>query len=134
MKIFLSWSGDRSRAVAAALDDWLRRVIHAVKPFYSAEISKGAKWSNEIDAALKGTQYGIVCLTPDNLDSVWIHYEAGALSKLDEAPIWTFLVGLSPGDVSQPLGRFQHTQAVKGDTFKLLKAITPASPRWVRSL
>jgi hypothetical protein len=123
MKIFLSWSGSCSRAVAEALNDWLRRVIQAVKPFYSAEIEKGAKWSSQIDDALAGTQLGIICLTPDNLKSTWIHFETGALSKTKDALIWTFLHGLTPGDVPQPLGKFQHTLANKADTLLLVKAI-----------
>jgi len=123
MKIFLSWSGPRSRAVAEALNDWLRRVIQAVKPFYSPEMEKGAKWSNEIDDALAGTHFGIVCLTPDNLESTWIHFETGALSKTKDALIWTFLHGLSPADVPPPLGKFQHTIAKKDDTLLLLRTI-----------
>ena len=123
MKIFLSWSGPRSRAVAEALNDWLRRVIQAVKPFYSPEIEKGAKWSGEIDSALEDTRFGIVCLTPDNLTSPWIHFEAGALSKTKDALIWTFLHGLTPGDVPPPLGKFQHTVAGRDDTLLLLKTI-----------
>jgi uncharacterized FlaG/YvyC family protein len=109
--------------VAEALSDWLQRVIQAVKPFYSPDIDKGAKWSNEIDDALEGTRFGIICLTPDNLKSEWIHYEAGALSKTKDASIWTFLLNLKPSDVKQPLGRFQHTLAEKTDVLKMLKSI-----------
>jgi hypothetical protein len=105
------------------LNDWLQRVIQAVKPFYSPEIEKGAKWSSEIDDALEGTRFGIVCLTPDNLHSTWIHFETGALSKTKDALIWTFLHGLNPGDVPPPLGKFQHTVAEKGDVLRLLKTI-----------
>lgn len=60
MKIFLSWSGHHSKAVAEALNVWLKRVIQAVKPFYSPEIEKGAKWSTELDAVLEGTRLGII--------------------------------------------------------------------------
>lgn len=123
MKIFLSWSGPHSRAIAEALNDWLRRVIQAVKPFYSPEIEKGAKWSGEIDNALEGTSFGIICLTRESLNSTWIHFEAGALSKTKDAQIWTFLHGLTPGDVPPPLGKFQHTMAEKADTLELLKTI-----------
>lgn len=124
MKIFLSWSGSHSKAVAEALNVWLRRVIQAVKPFYSPEIEKGANWSNQLDAALEGTRFGIICLTPDNLDSTWIHYETGALSKTPDALIWTFLCGIDPGDVKQPLGKYQHTIATnKADVLLLLRTI-----------
>jgi hypothetical protein len=123
MKVFISWSGARSRAVAEALSDWLKQVIQAVKPFYSPDIEKGVKWSQEIDNALEGTKFGIVCLTPDNLNSTWIHYETGALSKTKDAKIWTFLHGINYSQVPQPLGKFQHTLAEKDDVFKLLKSI-----------
>src|SRR6185503_988299 len=123
MKIFLSWSGLRSRAVAEALNEWLRRVIHALKPFYSREIEKGAKWSHEIDSALEGIRFGIVCLTPENLNSTWIHFEAGALSKTKDALIWTLLHGLAAPDVPQPLGKFQHTIAEKPKVLRLVKSI-----------
>jgi TIR domain len=124
MKIFLSWSGDSSRLVAEALYDWLPRVIQAIKPFLSTDIEKGAKWSNELDNALEGTNFGIVCLTPDNLKSTWIHYEVGALSKqTEDSLIWTFLLQIKPTDVKQPLGKFQHTLAQKKDVLKLLRSI-----------
>jgi hypothetical protein len=123
VKIFLSWSGPQSRAVAEALNDWLPRVIQAVRVFFSPDIEKGAKWSGEMDEALEGTSFGIVCLTPQNLKSEWIHYEAGALSKLREARVWTFLLDLTPGDVGQPLGRFQHTVAERDDVRRLVRTI-----------
>jgi len=123
MKIFLSWHGTRSRAIAEALNDWLPRVIQAVKPFFSPEMKKGAKWSNEIDSALEGTRFGIVCLTPDNLQSIWIHYETGALSRTNDAIIWTLLQGLKFEDVPPPLGKFQHTLAQKDDVLRLMRSI-----------
>ncbi|MEW5929152.1 MAG: toll/interleukin-1 receptor domain-containing protein [Gemmatimonadota bacterium] len=123
MKVFISWSGPRSRAVAEALNDWLRRVIQAVRPFYSPDIDKGAKWSSEIDQALEGTSFGIVCLTKDNLSSEWIHYEAGALSKTPDALIWTLLLDVQPSEVRQPLGKYQHTVADKNDMWKLIQTI-----------
>lgn len=123
MKVFLSWSGSASRSVAQALFSWLPRVIQAIDPFISGEIEKGAKWSNEIDSALEGTTFGIICLTKDNLRSPWILYEAGALSKTTDAYVWTFLLDLSPSDVEPPLSKFQHTVAEKDDVRRLLHTI-----------
>lgn len=123
MKVFISWSGAHSRVIAEALNDWLPRMIQAVKPFFSAEIEKGAQWDNEIDAALEGTRFGVVCLTRDNLKSTWIHYEAGALSKTKGALVWTFLHNVNPSDVPPPLGKFQHTVAEKQDVLRMLKSM-----------
>jgi hypothetical protein len=99
MKIFLSWSGARSKAVAEAFYDWLPAIIPAVIPFYSSKMEKGLNWNNELDAELKGTDYGIVFLTPNNLNSTWIHYEVGSLAKSHGAMIWTFLHEVNPRDV-----------------------------------
>jgi hypothetical protein len=128
MKAFISWSGRQSRMVAAALNDWLPKVIQAVEPFYSPDMEKGAQWSTQMDAALEGTSFGVVCLTRENLPNGWIHFEAGALSKIAGSRVWTFLVGLRPGDVEQPLGKFQATIAEKSDVRKLVDAINQQLP------
>src|SRR5258707_599889 len=42
MRVFLSWSGERSAAVAAAFPEWLPNVIQAVQPWMSAsDIEQG---------------------------------------------------------------------------------------------
>jgi len=96
-----------------------------VKPWLSAEdIAKGARGGHEIAQKLASANFGIVCLTPSNLRSEWIHFEAGALSKhLENSALFTFLVDLKPTDVQQPLGSFQHTQFSKDEIRKLTEAI-----------
>ena len=43
-KVFISWSGDRSRKIGEALRDWLPDVLPLVDAFLSTEdIEKGAK-------------------------------------------------------------------------------------------
>jgi hypothetical protein len=123
MQLFLSWSGPQSKAIAQALRNWIPMLINAVKPWMSSEIEKGRKWGAEITTNLEATSFGIICLTPTNLHSPWIHFEAGALSKRSEARVWTFLTGLTPTDVEQPLGQFQHTTYDKQDVLRLVKAI-----------
>lgn len=123
MNIFISWSGAKSRAIAEALTVWLPKVIQAVKPFYSPEIEKGARSIEEINSSLEGTTFGIICLTPENRESTWIHYEAGALAKTKDARIWTLLHGLDHSDVAQPLAQFQNTITSFEDMSILLKSI-----------
>lgn len=128
MRIFISWSGVRSQRVAEALRDWLPNVIQALQPWMSAsDIDKGVKWRTEIAAVLEQTSIGIICLTPENLNAPWILFEAGALSKLQQnAYICTFLYGLEPADLTDPLAQFQTTKAQKEDARKLIHTINQA--------
>lgn len=128
MKIFISWSGDRSLAIAKALRDWLPRVIQAVQPWLSeSDIGKGTRWEREIGAELAQTRFGIICLTPENLDARWINFEAGALSKtIERTYVCTYLQDLKPTDIEGPLSQFNHTRVDKEDSRKLIHAINRA--------
>jgi hypothetical protein len=50
MDIFISWSKDRSKAIAAALNEWLPHVIQrSVKPWMSAsDIDPGQRRSHAV--------------------------------------------------------------------------------------
>lgn len=128
MKVFISWSGDRSRAVAEALRYWLPKVIQAVQPWMSAnDIEKGSRWRTGISTELEQSSIGIICLTPENLASPWIHFEAGALSKQQQNTyVCTYLYKVDPVDVRDPLAQFQTTKAEREDTRKLLQSINNA--------
>jgi hypothetical protein len=128
MDVFISWSGERSRAAAEALRGWLPKIINAIKPWLSsADIDKGARWSTDVATRLEAAKAGIICLTPSNLHSDWILFEAGALSKtLQNTYVCPFLIGLEPSDVKPPLAQFQATKAEKKDVLKLLKTLNSA--------
>jgi hypothetical protein len=123
MQVFISWSGARSKAVAATLADWLSQVIQAVDPWISSDIDKGARWSPEISTRLESSKVGVVCLTRENLDSRWILFESGALSKTKDAYVCTLLLDVLPTDVEQPLGQFQHTTREEKDILQLVRTI-----------
>ncbi len=124
LKVFISWAGDRSRAVAEALRDWLPEVLQFVDPFLSTEdIEKGAKWSQVLSGELEKATFSIICLTPENLGSPWLLFEAGAVAKRSGSRVCTYLVDLEYTDVKDPLSQFQHTRADKKDTQKLVAAI-----------
>jgi len=129
VKIFLSWSGDLSRDVAAALQDWLPSVIQTVEPFLSSDsILKGSRWGQDLDAALESSAYGVICLTRENIESPWVAYEAGALSKsLASGRVCPLLVDLAQDEISGPLSQFQHTTLAKDEVLKLLSSINDAS-------
>ena len=97
MKIFISWSGQRSKVVADALRSWIPDVIHAVKPWMSGvDIRAGMRWSREVDEQLRDTQFGILCLTKENQTAPWLLFEAGALAKsVEGAAVCPYLIDLS---------------------------------------
>jgi hypothetical protein len=123
MKVFFSWSGDRSKHIAIEFSNWLEQVLQAVEPWVSADIEKGRRWDGEIAKKLEASKVSVICLTKDNLDSTWIHFEAGAISKTEDAYVCTFLFDITPANVKEPLSLFQATQYNKEDMLKLLKTI-----------
>jgi len=128
MKLFLSWSGPRSKAVAESLRDWLPNVIQAVQPWMSeSDIDKGTRWGSVVAAQLQEVRVGIVCLTADNLNAPWLLFETGALSKsLEKTFVCPYLLDIEPTDLIGPFAQFQATKAQKDDTKKLLGTINKA--------
>lgn len=122
MKVFMSWSGARSKATAELLCDWTKCVIQASRPWISTRgIDRGALWFSEINSELKDTAVGIVCLTHENKNKPWILFEAGALAKgLSTSRVCTFLVDLEPKDLQDPLAQFNHTLPNKEGLWNLV--------------
>lgn len=121
MKVFMSWSGGRSKAAAELLFDWTKCVIQASRPWISTRgIGRGAVWFTEINNELRDTTVGIICLTHQNKESPWILFEAGALAKgLATNKVCTFLVDLVPHDIKDPLAQFNHTMPTKDGVMNL---------------
>ncbi len=128
-KVFISWSGDLSKKLGAALRDWLPAALQYVKPYYSPEdIEKGTKWNTEIAKELETSNVGVLCLTRDNTDKPWILFEAGALSKsIDKARVCTLLFDLEPTDVTGPLTSFQATRFIRDDFKRLVVTINASA-------
>lgn len=125
MKVFISWSGKRSRAVAELLNDWTKCVLQATRPWLSTrDIDRGALWFSEIHDQLKDTSVGIVCLTQDNRNRPWILFEAGALAKgLSSNRVCTFLIDLKPSDLEDPLAQFNHTLPERSSVWELIRTL-----------
>jgi catechol 2,3-dioxygenase-like lactoylglutathione lyase family enzyme len=123
MRVFLSWSGPESFAVAQALHAWLRGVLHTVDPWMSPDTDKGTRWSEEIIKQLEATPFGIVCLTRDNVRAPWLLFETGALAKAPNAKVCMFLLDLSPSEVELPFAIFQATTISRADILRLLETL-----------
>ena len=122
MKIFVSWSGETSKKLAEALHAWIPNVIQSVEPYMSSEdIRQGSRWFADISTHLEEARFGILCLTPENLEAPWLLFEAGALSKIvDASLVVPYLFNLSTSDLQGPLAQFQATRADEESTREML--------------
>ncbi len=130
MKVFISWSGDRSKKIALIFRDWLPLVIQSLKPFVSSEdLRKGSRWSVEIAQELQETSFGLICLTKENLSAPWLNFEAGALSKtIENAYVAAFWFDVKPSDLTDlPIIQFQGTPFNEGEIRKLLETLNGAA-------
>ena len=125
MKIFISWSGERSRKVAELFDDWIQCVIQNVTPWMSSkDIDRGALWFTELNDQLSDTSIGVVFLTKDNKNKPWILFESGALAKgLTSNRVCTFLIDVQASDLENPLAQFNHTFPRKDNVWHLVRTI-----------
>ena len=130
MQIFISWSGDRSKSVANALRNWLPYVFQGLQNqiwMSDTDIHAGVKWSLELNQELQTCNIGILCLTPENIDSRWMIFEAGALSKIIETSrVIPYRLQFGEIDVGPPLSQFQGIDTDKAGSFKLVRSINEA--------
>lgn len=129
MKIFISWSDERSHQLAQALHHWLPLVLPYVQPWLSqADISAGDRWAQEVAKELESSNFGIICVTPENLGSPWILFEAGALAKsLQGAKVIPLLLGLEFSDISGPLAQFQAKKLGKPGLSEIVQSINQSA-------
>jgi len=130
MQILISWSGNKSKAVATALREWLPYVFQTVIPWMSAaDIGAGQRWGKELSERLEETNFGILCITEESLKAPWLLFEAGALSKsLEESRIVPYLIDVVPENLANsPLSQFQAVTADKKGTKKMLKGISESN-------
>ncbi|MDH4079862.1 MAG: toll/interleukin-1 receptor domain-containing protein [Nitrospira sp.] len=130
IRVFVSWSGERSHDVATALCKWLKDLFgESLEPFISSEaIAKGSQWAQELQEHLRTAGIGIICLTRPNIADPWILFEAGALlNAIGIKLVCPYLLDLEANELlSSPLSLFQATRATKDDSFQLVRSINNA--------
>jgi len=128
MDIFISWSGDRSKELAKALAELLPDVIQDVKAWMSDhDIGAGSRWSHELTQQLESSNFGIICLTPENLSAPWVLFEAGSLAKsVTASRVVPYRLSLESTDVPYPLAQFQGVDANETGTKRLVDELNNA--------
>jgi hypothetical protein len=132
LEVFVSWSRAASHQAADAFQEWLPGVLPGVRPWTSSEdITKGAPWFSSISAQLGKSGACLILITPENVGSPWLFYEAGAIANaMPGALICPYLIGVKAGELSgSPLGQYQVTVFDKDDTWLLIRALNARLPR-----
>jgi len=114
MRVFIGWSEERSNLLATKLYKWLPQILQICEPWMSAhDINAGDRWFASVEKELENLNFGILCLTPENVNSSWILFEAGALSKhINSSQVVPLLLDIEIRDLVGPLSQFQ---AIKAD-------------------
>jgi len=125
MQVFISWSGEISKALTFYLHEWLPTVVQRAVPWMSErDIEAGQRWNVEIASRLNEIDIGIICLTPENLNAPWLLFEAGAVAKaIDNARVIPVLFGLRKSDLRFPLALFQAVECERDGFFELVFAL-----------
>src|SRR5262249_37155939 len=88
------------------------------------DLGSGVRWAPQLAAELSESTFGIICLTPDNLNAPWVLFEAGALTKHIEGRACCVLFGgLSAARVTEPLSQFQNRVFTEEEFRHLLRDI-----------
>ena len=129
VKIFISWSGERSEALAKALREWLPLVLHYIEPWLSqSDIQAGDRWSVEVAKQLDGCNFGVICITRENLNAPWILFEAGALAKsMQDGRVIPLLLDLDFKEIAGPLAQFQAKKAEENGMKELVADLNKAA-------
>ena len=125
MKLFISWSGDKSKEVSELLHSWLQDVIQSLQPWVSSEdIETGTVWFNKICEEIREVCNSIIVVTQENKEKPWIMFEAGALCKGDDTNrVNILLVDVEPKDIRQPLASFNMVNANEDGLRKLMHGL-----------
>jgi hypothetical protein len=121
MKVFISWSGEQLR-------DWLPLVLHYAEPWMSdIDIDAGDRWADSVAKELEASNFGVICVTRENVSSPWILFEAGALAKsMKGSRVIPLLLDLDFQDISGPLAQFQAKKVEKGGVGEVVQSTNQA--------
>jgi hypothetical protein len=85
------------------------------------DISAGSRWAEELHQQLESSNFGVLCLTPENINAPWLLFEAGSLAKsVSGARVVPYRFRLAAADIQFPLAQFQGVDADEAGTKKLL--------------
>ena len=122
MNIFMSWSGARSKKMGEFLSNWIPKIFPSSSIFFSPDIPTGEEGFNTINNELGQSDIGIFLFTRENIDSIWMGYEAGAI-KHNHNSGKVLAIFLDEGLNEVNLGPFHYLQHANWDGAEFVKVI-----------
>jgi hypothetical protein len=110
-------------------------MFQTLDPFVSStDISPGTEWFGTIAATLQASALAIICVTPENVGSPWLHWEAGAIGMTITAqggqtrPVVPYVLGLGLADIPAPFSMYQGVTATEDGTRRLVSILNEVAP------
>lgn len=123
-QLFISWSGETGQVIADLICEWLDKIYSNAYEmiFFSPNIEVGSLGIDDIMKALNKCKKGIFIITRERLNSPWLHFEAGAISKGDTGnSIIPLYVDIKREEVTHdPLSHFQSNYSFCFEDIKSL--------------
>lgn len=126
MKLFISWSGKESREIAQYVTEWVNMCfINNIETFISTEdIKVGEDWFSKLSTQLDEADACLICFTPDNLNSKWIHFEIGAAANSKNGMrVMSIVPGNCMSKIGQPLSKYQLTNYSREGFYDLFNSL-----------
>ncbi len=119
-QVFISWASQPSGEIAILLKDWLLSLMDGLHVWQSdVDARLGERWSESLQVALTSTDYALLCVTPQNVDSPWLALEAGAAAMGRQVPTVPLLFGMGVADLPSHLGFLQAAEATHENLARL---------------
>lgn len=122
MKVFLSFSGSRSKHVAQALSGWLPQILHPIDCWFSDDIRSGQDWMSAILLGIASSDLGVICVTRANQERPWLNFEAGACAGVSKTKVAVpYLIDFEEIlELKKPMEGLQFRRASKEETLRLV--------------
>ena len=132
--LFISWSGNPSKEIGEILKRWLESIFDELDIFFSDEMQPGSRWSIELAKKLEDCQVGIFIYTRGNLNSLWMAFEAGALSKsIQTGQVIPLIFGAGAAELTGPLSQFQARRFNKEGLLHILGVINKSCLKSIKT-
>lgn len=123
-RLFICWSKERSKRMAEMLHETLKEQSLGLDSFVSTvSIESGKPWFTEVEVNLREAHDVLVCVTPENCQSHWMHFEAGFVASRARR-VFVYCLPGATELLDGPISQYQVNIADKKGTEALFAAVS----------